>query len=117
MHMGLGKYILDLLYSYLKNRKERVNINTIISNCIDLISGIPLESVLGFLFLIFFKVDFPFFYKTNICNFTNGTTHFVCHETLECVLDKLEGNSGLATFCFENNYIKLNTDKCNLLVS
>ena len=79
MHMGSGKNILDLLYSYLKNRKERVNINTIISNCIDLISGIPQESVLGFLFLIFFKVDFPFSYKTNICNFTNGTTHFVCH--------------------------------------
>ena len=32
-------------------------------------------------------------------------------------LDKLEGNSKLAIFWFENNYMKLNTDKCNLLVT
>ena len=50
----------------------------------------------------------------NICN--DNTTPFVCDETLESVLDKLKGNSKLAIFWFENNYMKLNTDKCHLLV-
>ena len=30
-------------------------------------------------------------------------TPFVCDETLESVLDKLEGNSEIAIFWFENN--------------
>ena len=53
----------------------------------------------------------------NICNFADETTPFVCDEKLESVLDKLEGNSELAIFWFENNYMKLNNDKCHLLVS
>ena len=44
-------------------------------------------------------------------------TPFVCDKTPESVLDELEGNSKLAIFWFENNYMKLNTDKCHLLVS
>ena len=39
------------------------------------------------------------------------------HETLEIVLDKLKENSDLEIFWGENNYLKLNTDKFNLLVS
>ena len=37
-------------------------------------------------------------------------------ETLESVLDKLEQNSQLAIFWFENNYVKLNIYKYHLLV-
>ena len=47
---------------------------------------------------------------------TDDTTCFACDETLEIALDNLEGNSKLAIFCFENNYMKLNPDKCLLLV-
>ena len=41
---------------------------------------------------------------------------FASDEALESVLHKLEGNSELVIFWFENNYLKLNTDKCHLLV-
>ena len=58
-----------------------------------------------------------FLTNMNICNFTYDTTPFVSDETLESVLDKLEGNSKLAILWFENNCMKLNTDKCHLLVS
>ena len=36
---------------------------------------------------------------------------------LESVLEKLEENSELAVTCFEKNYVKLNTDKYQLIVS
>ena len=58
-----------------------------------------------------------FLTNMNICNFSYDTTPFVSDETLESVLDKLEENSKLAIFWFENNCMKLNTDKCHLLVS
>ena len=38
---GFGKNALDLVYSYLKNRKQRVKINTTVSTWTDLISGVP----------------------------------------------------------------------------
>ena len=41
----------------------------------------------------------------------------MCDETIAMVLDKLERNSELETFWFENHYMNLNTDKCHLLVS
>ena len=53
----------------------------------------------------------------SICNFADDTTPFVCDVTLLSVLDKLQGNSELAIFWSENNYMKLNTDECLLLVS
>ena len=53
----------------------------------------------------------------NICNFADDTTPFLCNVTVLSVLDNLEGNSELAIFWLENHYMKLNTDKCLLLVS
>ena len=43
---GFGENALDLVYSYLKNRKQRGKINTNFSTWTDLISGVPQESVL-----------------------------------------------------------------------
>ena len=37
---GFGKNALDLVYSYLKNRNQRVKINTTFSTWTDLISGV-----------------------------------------------------------------------------
>ena len=52
-----------------------------------------------------------------MCNFADDTTPFVCDTDLETVLNKLENNSAIAITWFETNYMKLNTDKCHLLVS
>ena len=52
-----------------------------------------------------------------ICNFADDTTAYISDESLENVLKSLEKNSMLAIRWFENNYMKLNTDKCRLIVS
>ena len=39
------------------------------------------------------------------------------HKNLAELLEKLERNSELAIHWFEDNYMKLNTDKCHLLIS
>ena len=55
--------------------------------------------------------------EVDICNFADDTTPFICDYDLKSILEKLEQNSELAILWFENNYMKLNTDKCHLLVS
>ena len=53
----------------------------------------------------------------NVCNFADDTTPFVCDLNLEVVLTQLEECSELVIAWFQNNYMKLNTDKCHLLVA
>ena len=52
-----------------------------------------------------------------MCNFADDTTTYIFEDSLEDVLKSLEKNSMLALCWFENNYKKLNTDKCHLIVS
>ena len=53
----------------------------------------------------------------NVCNFADDTTPFVCSLNLEVVLTQLEECSELVIAGFQNNYMKLNTDKYHLLVA
>ena len=53
----------------------------------------------------------------DICNFADDTILYVCNSNLKTELETLEHNSELAITWFEMNYMKLNTDKCHLLIS
>ena len=115
---GFSKAALHLILSYLKDRKQRIKVNTTFSSWTELICGVPKGSVLGpFLFNIYLNDLFFFLQEIQVCNFADDTTLLICNESLEIVLNHLEKNSDLAILWFENNYMKLNTDKCHLLVS
>ena len=76
------------------------------------------ESVLGpTLFYIYINYIFFALEGVDVCNFADDSTLYVCDSNLKSVLDTLEHNSGLAVAWFEMNYMKLNTDKCHLLIS
>ena len=66
---------------------------------------------------IFLNDLFFFLNDTQVCNFAGDTTPFVCSENLAEVVKKLEENSDLVINWFQNNYMKLNTDNCRLLMS
>ena len=53
----------------------------------------------------------------DICNFADDTIPYVCDSKLNSVIETLEHNSEVAIVWFEMNYMKLNTDKCHLLIS
>ena len=55
--------------------------------------------------------------EIDICNFADDTAPCVGESNLKSVLERLEHNSELAIAWFEMNYMKLNTDKCHLLIS
>ena len=69
------------------------------------------------LFNIYLNDLFLFLNEIDVSNFVNDTSHFVCHKNLKELLEKLERNTELAIHWFENNYIKLHTGKCHLLIS
>ena len=68
-------------------------------------------------FSTFTCMIFFFLKDVGICNFADDTTTYISDESLKNVLRSLEKNFMLAIRWFENNYMKLNTDKCRLIIS
>ena len=116
MHMD---FLLKHLKFYkLATRKVAVKINATFSSWTQLLQGVPQGLVLGpMLFNIYINDMFFALNQTDICNFADDTTPYVCDSNLKSALEKLEHNSDIAIAWFEMNYKKLNTDKCHLLIS
>ena len=66
------------------------------------------------LFNIYLNDLFSFLKDLGICNFADDTTIHISDKSLENVLKSLEKNSILAISWFENNYRKVNTEKCRV---
>ena len=80
-------------------------------------TSVYMGSVLGAILFNIYINDIFFALKGVICNFADDTTPYVCDSNLKSVLETLEHNSELAIVWFEMNYMKLNTDKCHILIS
>ena len=75
-------------------------------------------SLLGPLLLKIYLNDLFVFQKdVVICNFASDTTTYISDESSEHGLKSLEKNSMLAIHLLQNKFMKLNTDKCHLIVS
>ena len=68
------------------------------------------------LFSVYLNDLFFFLKDVGRYNFADNTTTYISDESLEN-LKLLEKTSMLAIRWFENNYMKMNTDKCHLIVS
>ena len=107
-----------LMRSNLQDRWQRFKINTTSSFWTQLLQGFLQGSVFGpILFNIFINDIFFALKGIDICNFADGITPCVCDSNVKSVLETLEHNSELAVAWFGMNYVKLNTQKCHLLLS
>ena len=48
---------------------------------------------------------------TQVCNFADDTTLYLCDKDLNTLINRLEHDTVLAVEWFENNFMKLNQDK------
>ena len=78
--------------------------------------GVPQGSVLGpLLFNIYLNDLFLFLEETEVCNYADNTTLYICGPNVENVVAKLENDALALSEWFPNNHMKLNEDKCHLM--
>ena len=120
-HIKLHAYSFDksslkFLFSYLNNRWNRPKTNQKFSSWEELLQEVPQGPVLGpLLFNIYLNDLFYLTESTEVCNFADDTTFFAGAEDLNSLIKRLEHDRVLAIEWFQNN-MKLNQDKCHLLV-
>ena len=97
---------------------DRTKITQNFSSWEELLQGVPQGSALVPLLLNIYLNDL--FYltgPTEVSNVADDTTFFACDIDLNSFIKRLEHDSLLAIQWFQNNNMKLNQDKCHLLVS
>ena len=52
-----------------------------------------------------------------MCNFADDMNFYVCNKDLSSLINRLERDNLLVIEWFENNHMKLNQEKCYILVS
>ena len=114
---GFSNAALELIHSYLKDRWQRTKINKSFSSWSQLILGVPQGSVLGPLLFNIYINDLFWLRSSEVCNYADDTTFYACDNDLNSLLQRLEHDSLLAMEWFESNYMKLNEEKCHLLIA
>ena len=91
---GLDDTALQLIFSYLKNRKQCVRINNTYSNFENIITGVPQGSIVGPLLFDFSINDLFFFIESSsIHNFADDNTLSAWANTISDLINKLESDS------------------------
>ena len=79
----VGKNSLRFIQNYLSRRQQRVKVGSFLSEWLEIILGIPQESILGpILFNVFINDLLLFMKETDICNFTDDTSLYACGKDL-----------------------------------
>ena len=55
--------------------------------------------------------------ENNLTNYTGDTTPYAIESDSETLLNSLVNDTSILIKCFNDNYFKMNTDKCNLLIT
>ena len=115
---GFNMDALEIICSYLKNRLQRTNINVTFSSWTELLERVPQGSILvPILFNIYLNDLFFILKECNVCNYADDTTPYVCDNDTKNLFLRLEHDSALVIEWFQYNYMKLNAEKCHLIVS
>ena len=115
---GLDIDSLNILQDYLSNRKERTKVDCFYCSCEVILPGVPQGSVLGpILFNICMCDMFLILGTTCVTGYADDNTPFAVIENIADVIKALEEIGENSVNWLSNNDMKLNTDKCHLLLN
>ena len=109
-NIGAGGKLIQLISSYLKNRKQYVKINNEVTDLMEVTTCVPQGSVLGPLFVIIFINDLP-----------EHLIEVICYDFADDMKLKSEKQCNTETalsslsFWFKENQMRLNYNKTHLL--
>ena len=114
---GFSHLSLIYIHSYISDRKQRTKVNNSYSSWTSPDTGVPQGSILGpLIFNIYLNDIFYFINENHLTNYADDNTPYETGKCLECVLKNLEDDAHILLKWFNDNYLKMNADKCHLLV-
>ena len=108
---GFSNNALNLIYSYLKNRKQRTQINNNFSSEKKLIAGFPQGSIEGLLMLNLFTNDLIFFTTAFLNIDADYNSFYNTGKDIELVKSALVNNFRAVAEWFYENFMILNPNK------
>ena len=115
---GFDYLALAYVFSYLSCRKQRTKLNNSFSTWSDIKSGIPQGSIIGpLLFNIYINDIFFIVNENNLTNYADDNTPYAIDSNINAIINKLVNDTSILIRWFNDNYFKMNADKCHLLVT
>ena len=112
MVYGLSQSALEMLNSYITNRKQCVKIGQNTSDLLDIVKGVTQGSILvPILFNIFVNYLFFFVHKCELYNYADDNTLSKSDKSLEKVIASLEENRKALINWFSANKMQANPEK------
>ena len=115
---GFDYQSLRIMESFLSNKYQRTKINNAFARYSEIIYGVPQGSILApldfniYICNIFFDIT-----ECDSASYADDNTPYNCYFNLDNVISNLEKSTSSLLTWFSENHMKVNANKCNLLVS
>ena len=113
---GFANQALSFMWSYLKNRRQRVQINNKFSSLKEVIAGIPQGSIDGpLLFNLFINDLFLFICFSTLSNYADDDNLFTTGTDIQLINQMLLSDFRTVNIWFYENFMNLNLGKCHFM--